>query len=208
MASPAPVPDRPSRRAQHRQKTRDALLSAARTLFGRRGFEPTSMDDIAALAGVSRRTSFRYFPSKTELVFPHAEERILWFEQTLLAGGPDEPMDTLVERTFTALAAEFQRNKAELLLQRRLIEECPLLLAHERALDDRWEAALRKALSARLPAEHAAIWAGALFGVMRVVLRQWFAAEGKTDLAALGNAALRTVTGPWESPARRAEAAS
>ncbi|KND33817.1 TetR family transcriptional regulator, partial [Streptomyces acidiscabies] len=52
---------------------RDALVAAAFRLFLERGYEQTTVDDIVALAGVGRRSFFRYFPSKEDVVFPDHE---------------------------------------------------------------------------------------------------------------------------------------
>lgn len=56
-------PPRPDRAA----RTRAALLEAASTLFVARGYEATTMADIAAEAGASRRTVFNYFPTKGDI---------------------------------------------------------------------------------------------------------------------------------------------
>ena len=62
----------PSRKAlrweQHKERTRRDLLASARTLFAERGYHATSAADIAAGAGVTERTLFRYFPNKLALV--------------------------------------------------------------------------------------------------------------------------------------------
>ncbi|TYL52028.1 TetR family transcriptional regulator [Nocardioides sp. BGMRC 2183] len=50
--------------------TRARLVAAAFRLFTARGFEATTVDDIAAEAGVGRTTFFRSFPSKEAVVFP------------------------------------------------------------------------------------------------------------------------------------------
>src|SRR5689334_23828941 len=52
---------------------REALVAAAFQLFLERGYEETTVDDIVALAGVGRRSFFRYFPSKEDVVFPDHE---------------------------------------------------------------------------------------------------------------------------------------
>jgi AcrR family transcriptional regulator len=66
------TPERPSRQAlrweQHKERTRRDLLASARTLFAERGYHATSAADIAAGAGVTERTLFRYFPNKLALV--------------------------------------------------------------------------------------------------------------------------------------------
>ena len=62
----------PSRKAlrweEHKERTRRDLLDSARTLFAERGYDATSAADIAAGAGVTERTLFRYFPNKLALV--------------------------------------------------------------------------------------------------------------------------------------------
>jgi AcrR family transcriptional regulator len=53
---------------EHKERTRHDLLVSARTLFAERGYNATSAADIAAGAGVTERTLFRYFPNKLALV--------------------------------------------------------------------------------------------------------------------------------------------
>ena len=66
------TPEAPSRKAlrwqEHKERTRRDLLASARKLFAERGYHATSAADIAAGAGVTERTLFRYFPNKLALV--------------------------------------------------------------------------------------------------------------------------------------------
>src|SRR5580704_1762124 len=55
-------------RVQKRQLVRDAIWDAAIDLFADKGFDETTVDDIARAAGVSRRSCFRYFSSKSHLM--------------------------------------------------------------------------------------------------------------------------------------------
>lgn len=57
-----------SLQARKQSLVRDAIWDAAMDLFASRGFEETTVDDIAAAAGVSRRSFFRYFSSKNDLM--------------------------------------------------------------------------------------------------------------------------------------------
>jgi AcrR family transcriptional regulator len=54
--------------ARKQQLVRDAILDAAIELFIQKGFDETTVDDIAESAGVSRRSFFRYFSSKNDLM--------------------------------------------------------------------------------------------------------------------------------------------
>jgi AcrR family transcriptional regulator len=54
---------------RNKARTRLALATAAVRLFRENGFEGTTVDDIAAAAGTSRRTFFRYFGTKEEVLF-------------------------------------------------------------------------------------------------------------------------------------------
>ena len=49
---------------------RDKLAQAAFALFNERGYEQTTVDDIAERAGLSRATFFRHYPSKEDVIFP------------------------------------------------------------------------------------------------------------------------------------------
>jgi AcrR family transcriptional regulator len=55
-------------RERKQQLVRDAIWDAAIDLFARKGFDATTVDGIVEAAGVSRRSFFRYFASKTELM--------------------------------------------------------------------------------------------------------------------------------------------
>src|SRR5689334_13510878 len=54
--------------ARKQQLVRDAIWDAAVNLFSEKGFDETTVDDIAQASGVSRRSFFRYFSSKNDLM--------------------------------------------------------------------------------------------------------------------------------------------
>ena len=55
------------------ESTRESLVSAARVLFGRDGFNSTSLDDIASSAGVTKGALYHHFDSKEDLFRAVAE---------------------------------------------------------------------------------------------------------------------------------------
>lgn len=64
MTPPRPTLAKPAVRQRDAERTRAALMTAARTLFSTRGFANTGVRDIAALAGVNSSLVGRYFGSK------------------------------------------------------------------------------------------------------------------------------------------------
>ncbi|MFE3194236.1 TetR family transcriptional regulator [Nocardia sp. NPDC059240] len=61
-------------REREKARVRGELIDAALLLFEHRGFEQTTVQEIADAAHVSRRTFHRHFPSKTAVVFAHEED--------------------------------------------------------------------------------------------------------------------------------------
>jgi AcrR family transcriptional regulator len=73
----APLTDQvEGRREQNKRRTHEALIEAAGRLFQERGYEATTVRDIAAAAGVGERTFFRYFPSKESLVLQQVRDLV------------------------------------------------------------------------------------------------------------------------------------
>jgi AcrR family transcriptional regulator len=68
---------------------RAALFDAAWQLFGQRGYEATTVAEIAAAAGVSRRTFFRYYASKEDVLVETSDE----FAEQMLAAVAERPLD-------------------------------------------------------------------------------------------------------------------
>jgi AcrR family transcriptional regulator len=76
---------------------RERLTSAALELFDERGYEQTTVDDIAARAGVGRTTFFRAFGSKDDAVFPHHEQVLVAVRDRLEAATPETADVAVVE---------------------------------------------------------------------------------------------------------------
>lgn len=93
--------------AERRASTIAAILAAARKEFGRRGFAATTIDEIAARAGIAKGAVYHHFPSK-ELIFEQVLERItaeLAAETPLAARAGKTLLDAIARGTLVYLSA-------------------------------------------------------------------------------------------------------
>jgi AcrR family transcriptional regulator len=93
-------------RERKRQQTRQELISAAMRLFGQKGYEQTTVAEIASAAGVSTKTFFNYFASKDEALFPHLSRRIYAAVALIEQRGPDEPLVDVLEAAMQYMLAD------------------------------------------------------------------------------------------------------
>jgi AcrR family transcriptional regulator len=101
------------RRTRGRAKRRDALYTAAISLFVEKGFDSTTMDDIAERADVARATVFNHFPRKAAFIDEWTARRQ---ERAAVALRVDDledaPLRSALNRYFTAMCAISQANAA------------------------------------------------------------------------------------------------
>ena len=173
-------------REDKKEQTRDALIKAALALFQEKGFDATTIDDVTARAGVSRRTFFRYFNSKTELVSPFREERLANFARILKSDdGPLSPLDR-VKFAMISLADGYESDAEIHIAIGSIIITHPTLFLQELFIEREWEDLIADALVVGDTDEHrrrqAKVVASAIVGVARQALRDWFDSQGKMRL--------------------------
>jgi AcrR family transcriptional regulator len=175
-------------RERKKQRTRDALLRAAVELFTTRGYEATTVDDIAEAVDVSQRTFFRYFAGKEEAALALQELAVGGFVEAVRERPADEaPMQALRQAVLEGWDTLHEVIEAvvpvELYLRMyRVIESTPVLLAAHLRRNEETEDTIARVLAERegldVDADPRPRLAVAVFGgVMRVTERQWSTGE-------------------------------
>lgn len=176
--------------------SRAELEHVALQLFVTRGFEATTVDDIAAAAGIGRRTFFRYFASKNDVVWGDFDQGLADLRADL--AGTDGP---LLDGLRSAVLSFNRYDAAELGWHRdrmRLILEVPALQAHATLRYAAWRAVIAEHAARMLPGDELLprLIGHLCLGAAVTAYEQWLA-EPDTDLEPLLDAALRALDGTW-----------
>jgi AcrR family transcriptional regulator len=164
-----------SLRDRKRARTRQALVDAAVNLIERKGYEATTIADIAAAAEVGTRTFFSYFPSKEDVLFPEADRRVQAAVDAIAGRSPDEePADVLLRALRKANEESEDMTGPLAALRIRLTMEVPAVRG--RGLQLQWESQreiarhLAAAYADRLDEVSAAALVGAFVGAVTAAL--------------------------------------
>lgn len=127
QGQPVPV------RERTRRAVRTELALLAQELFTAQGYDQTTLDDFVAAAGMSKRTFFRYFSSKEDLVLGKYEMFGDAVTDTLAGRPADEPTWEALRRAFDAVADYFDdpAHHAQAVAMERIIHGTPALSAGE-----------------------------------------------------------------------------
>lgn len=77
-------------REQKKQQTRQAIMQAAIKLFGEKGFEKTSIEELAREAGIGKGTIYSYFQTKTDILHAFCEDELECLHQELTSNADKE----------------------------------------------------------------------------------------------------------------------
>ncbi|WP_161789653.1 TetR/AcrR family transcriptional regulator [Phaeacidiphilus oryzae] len=195
--------------AETKPAMRDALIAAAFQLFLDRGYEQTTIDDIVALAGVGRRSFFRYFPSKEGVVFPDHERCLEEITAFLAEPAEDEAGGVDPVRRVCAAARLVMRMYArdrEFSVQRyQLTRTVPGLRSYELSVVWRYEHTFARYLRSRWAGRpdgslRGEVVAAAVVAAHNHALRSWLRSGGETDIEAATDHALELVVAAWAEP--------
>ncbi len=93
---------------RRQRQTRTEISDAAIALFTAHGYDNVTMDQVAEAAGVSRRTAYRHFPNKYDLVFDYPVRWLEHFEDIIATRSPGESTRELCRRGVLSVAALIQ----------------------------------------------------------------------------------------------------
>jgi AcrR family transcriptional regulator len=185
--------------ARRKERTRQQLAEAAAALFYERGYDQTTVEDIAAVVEVSPRTVYRYFATKEDLVVALGQANSAVFLAALRDQPAGEPLFQAVRAAVaTALAPKWQeawRVRAFL----TLIRDNPVLRARWvlEAYDDQQQ--LAEVVAARLGRRCRAadmVVAGAIAMAINTALQQWAEQQQVTAPERFVDRALTQLTEP------------
>jgi AcrR family transcriptional regulator len=194
-------------RERKRRRTREAIVNAALELFEEKGYDGTTVADIAAAADIGTRTFFTYFASKDELLFPGADARVGAALDAIESRLPGEgPADVLLRALGSVVETGHDFAGDDGALRFRLIQTVPAVRG--RALQIQFDAQrqIARHLCEAYPNELDEIAAGAIVGAFVGAITG--AVQAMTDVGApddlvARSAALRRATDialrPWRS---------
>jgi TetR/AcrR family transcriptional regulator, regulator of mycofactocin system len=192
----AALPAAGGRGGRRRVTSRAELEHVAFDLFGRQGFERTTIDDIARAAGIGRRTFFRYFPSKNDVPWGSFEEELDGMRVRLKAFPRQIPLMDAIRiaivdfNTIDPEQVPWHRRRMELILR------IPALQAHSTLRYAAWRQVIAEFAAERIGQQPDALAPRAIayvaLGTAVAAYEQWLEAED-ADLAGLLDTAMRQV---------------
>jgi AcrR family transcriptional regulator len=172
---------------------RGRLQQAALELYGERGFEQTTVAEIARRAGLTERTFFRYFPDKREVLFDRSKTLEEAFTSAAAAAPPDASELDAVAAGLRAAATllETERGRDRALARSRIVAANAELQEREMVKMASLAGALAETLERRGAAEPTAgLTAEIAIAIFRVAFARWVADDNRRDLTALVGDAL------------------
>ncbi len=163
--------------------TAERLVQAAFELFDERGYDETTVDDIAARAGVGRTTFFRHYGSKEAVIFP-AHEELLSRITARLESASEATRDLAVVEAARIVLRHYVAEGDRARQRYRLIGRVPALRDREMAGQRRYQRTFAAGLVGRWPGDpdaglRAELMSAGVVAAHNHVLRAWL--RGDTD---------------------------
>jgi mycofactocin system transcriptional regulator len=173
-----------------------ALELIALRLFAEQGFDETTVDQIADVAGVSRRTFFRYFDSKTSVLWSDFDREVAHLRETLATMADELSVMEAVRRAVISVNHYGPADVSELRARMNLIGSAPELAASAAVRYDAWERAIIDFVAGRTGQPSDSLYplavGHATLATCRAAYERW-AARADADLTVYLDAALRAL---------------
>lgn len=178
MTAAAPDPKRS-------QGVRERLAHAAADLFQTQGYDDTTIDQIATQAGVGRRTFFRHYRSKEDVIFPNHDQLLMQVRERLSLNPAESGIQAVTEAVKLVLG-HYVNTRDISLLRYRLVTQVPALREREIVSVARYQRAFRERLSEGVNASpETSLWAevvaASVAAAHNQVLRHWLRDNGASD---------------------------
>ena len=158
-------------RERKKQKTRRALADAATRLFAERGYEETTIADLAAASEIAPRTFFSYFPAKDDVLFADMDDRIAALAELDLRRPGESLLDGIRRVAGEVVTSVGGAGGKEVDIRRRTIESRSSLQAAALLRQRAAERALGGRLHAAYPDDLDDVTAAAIVGAFTSALR-------------------------------------
>jgi mycofactocin system transcriptional regulator len=179
---------------QPQQTSIETIEKVALELFEARGFRETSADDIAAAAGISRRTFFRYFESKSNILFGGFEALLRDLEEWFSSVPDDRPMFEVIADAVLRFNRMHSDGPVAHRARMKLILQTPALRANAALRNAEWLAVVARFAARRMAAPPESLGpqlaAHVTLGASNAAYEQWLRDES-SDLAELVHRAFR-----------------
>jgi AcrR family transcriptional regulator len=167
------------------------LTEAAITLFREQGYENTTVAEIAERAGLTKRTFFRYFADKREVLFYGSEELTGLFTSAVASAPAGATALEAASAALDAVAPVFDERRAFSLVRQEIVAATPELQERELIKMSRLADAVAGALRERgVEASAATLTAEAMLAVFRVTFARWIVATNTEAFAKLAHQSL------------------
>ena len=172
-------------------------------LFTERGFDDTTVEDIASEAGVSRRTFFRYFDTKADVLWPAFDDEVATLRAAFAAAPPEESLLEAIRTAVVGVNRYTAADVPELRARIHLISTVPALQASAATHYDAWEQAVIDFAAGRLNQPSDALLPLAIgratLAVCRAAYECWVN-QADDDLTVYLDAAIRAMAAGFATP--------
>jgi AcrR family transcriptional regulator len=180
----------PGLREKKKEQTREQLVIAALRLFTERGYEETSVDDIVDIVNVSKRTFFRYFQSKDDVLVAWVDNFVDKVCVVLESRPRDEKPMLALERAFVIAVELYESQRSLTISLERIIALTPAILGQKLVKLARCAEIIGKVLAKRMQVNARrdfapAILARCAIGILEAAVDRWRAQGNKGSLSGI-----------------------